>query len=498
MKLSELINIAGLGGMSGENDPEITGVQSDSRLVEPGSLFVAVKGTAVDGHDYTGKAVEKGAVAVVCEHAVDVAAAAGAGGHAADAARRDIIFIIVPDSADALGRIASAWYGEPSSQMTVVGVTGTNGKTTVATLLYNLFRKLGYKAGLLSTVCNYIDGEVIPASHTTPDPLTINSLMAKMVDAGCEYAFMEVSSHAIDQKRISGLDFNGGIFTNLTRDHLDYHLTVENYLKAKKRFFDDLPASAFALTNADDKSGAVMLQNTPARKRTYSLRTVADFKGRIVESHFDGTEMYINGRDVYTHFIGRFNAYNLLAVYGAAVALGEDTEDILIALSTLRPVSGRFETICSPQGFTAIVDYAHTPDALENVLSGIREVLNGGGRVITVVGAGGNRDKGKRPLMAKEAARQSDLLILTSDNPRFEEPDDIINDMTAGLNAGDRERTICITDRKQAVKTAVTFAKKGDVILVAGKGHEDYQEIKGVKYHFDDKEIIHEIFKIDN
>ena len=489
MRLSELIEIAGIKGAP-DSDPEITGVQSDSRLVKPGSLFVAVKGTAVDGHDYIEKAIGQGAVAIVCEHSPLIT-------HHSSLITNNA-FITVPDSANALGHLASAWYGEPSRQMTVVGVTGTNGKTTIATLLYNLFRKLGYKAGLLSTVCNYIEDEVVPTNHTTPDPLTIHSLMAKMVDAGCEYVFMEVSSHAIDQKRISGIDFNGGIFTNLTRDHLDYHSNVENYLKAKKTFFDNLPSSAFAITNADDKNGMVMLQNTAARKLAYSLRTLADFKGKIIESHFEGTEIQINSREVYTHFVGRFNAYNLLAVYGAAEALGEETEDILIALSTLHSVSGRFETIRSPQGVTAIIDYAHTPDALENVLNGIHEVLEGSGRVITVVGAGGTRDKGKRPIMAKEAVRQSDQLILTSDNPRFEEPDDIINDMFAGLNASDRERTLCITDRKQAIKTAAMLAKKGDVILVAGKGHEDYQEVKGVKHHFDDKEIIREFFRIKN
>jgi UDP-N-acetylmuramoyl-L-alanyl-D-glutamate--2,6-diaminopimelate ligase len=490
MKLSELINTAGIGRISGAHNPEITGVQSDSRSVKPGSLFVAVRGTAVDGHDYIAKAIEQGAAAVVCEYA--------AGGQADEAAGRHIAFITVPDSANALGHIASAWYGRPSEQLIVVGVTGTNGKTTVATLLYHLFRKLGYKAGLLSTVCNYIDDEAIPAEHTTPDPLTINRLMAKMVDAGCEYAFMEVSSHAIDQQRISGLDFNGGIFTNLTRDHLDYHHTVENYLKTKKKFFDNLPARAFALTNADDKLGGIMLQNTQARKLAYSLWTMADFKAKIMESYIDGTALNINGRDVYTRFIGRFNAYNLLAVYGAAVALEEDPEEILPALSALCPVSGRFETIRSPRGFTAIVDYAHTPDALENVLNAIRDVLDGNGRVITVVGAGGNRDKGKRPMMAKEAVRQSDMLILTSDNPRFEEPEDIISDMAAGLNASDRERTLCITDRKQAIKTAAALAGKGDVILVAGKGHEDYQEIKGVKHHFDDREILRELLTADH
>ena len=501
MRLSELLEIAEIAGVP-DCDPEITGVQSDSRLVKPGSLFVAVKGTTVDGHDFIEKAIEQGAVAVVCEHLPLTVQPSPTANQSTDVKgylhSEEAVFIMIADSADALGKIASAWFGEPSRQMTVVGVTGTNGKTTIVTLLYNLFRKLGYKAGLLSTVCNYIDEEVVPTNHTTPDPLTIHSLMGKMVDAGCEYVFMEVSSHAIDQKRISGIDFNGGIFTNLTRDHLDYHNSVENYLKAKKTFFDDLPRSSFALTNADDKSGMVMLQNTAAQKLTYSLRTLADFKGKIIESHFEGTEIDINGRDVYTHFVGRFNVYNLLAVYGAAVALGEEQENILIALSTLHSVSGRFETIRSPQGITAIVDYAHTPDALENVLNGINEVLEGNGRVITVVGAGGARDKGKRPIMAKEAVRQSDQLILTSDNPRFEEPDDIINDMFAGLNASDKERTLCITDRKQAIKTAVALAKKGDVILVAGKGHEDYQEIKGIKHHFDDREIIREIFKVES
>jgi len=374
-------------------------------------------------------------------------------------------------------------------------VTGTNGKTTIATLLYEMFRKMGHKVGLLSTVCNYIDGKAIPTDHTTPDPITLHSLISQMVEAGCEYAFMEVSSHSVDQKRISGLSFDGGIFTNLTRDHLDYHKTVDNYLKAKKTFFDQLPSSAFALTNMDDKSGLVMLQNTSAKRLTYSLRSLADFKGKILESHFEGTEMLINGREIMTRFVGRFNAYNLLAVYGTAVALGKDPEEVLLVLSNLQSVSGRFQTIQSPLGYTAIVDYAHTPDALVNVLNSIHEVLGGNGRVITVVGCGGNRDKGKRSIMAKEASKLSDQLILTSDNPRFEEPDDIIRDMVAGLNPTDMEHTICITDRKQAIKTATMLAQKGDVILVAGKGHEDYQEIKGIKHHFDDREILRDIFK---
>lgn len=488
MELKKLIHTLDVLETVGADDVKIAGIQSDSRKVENGFLFVAVRGTAVDGHAYIDGAIAKGAVAVICEEipflSEETKVSFG----------RNICFIRVKNSADALGKVVSTWYDNPSDKLTLVGVTGTNGKTTIATLLYEMFRKMGHKVGLLSTVCNYIDGEAIPTDHTTPDPITLHSLMARMVEAGCEYAFMEVSSHSIDQKRISGLSFDGGIFTNLTRDHLDYHKTVENYLKAKKKFFDDLPADAFALTNADDKSGLVMLQNTAAKKLTYSLRTLADFKGKILESHFEGTEMIINGREVVVHFVGRFNAYNLLAVYGAAVSLGKDPEETLIVLSTLYSVSGRFETIQSPLGYTAIVDYAHTPDALTNVLNGIQEVLDGRGRIITVVGAGGNRDKGKRPLMAKEAAKLSDQVILTSDNPRFEEPDEIIQDMVAGLSKADMERTLCITDRTQAIKTATMLAKKGDVILVAGKGHEDYQDVKGVKHHFDDREKLREIF----
>ena len=493
-------------------DPEITGIYSDSRQVTAGSIFVAVKGVTVDGHDFIEEAIERGAAVVFGQtHAPTIgqthrSAPTIGQTHAPTIGQTHAPmigqthrsaptnFITVYDSADALGRLASAWYGEPSKRMKVVGVTGTNGKTTIATLLYHLFRRLGYKAGLLSTVCNYVDDEAVPTEHTTPDPLTINRLMARMVAVGCEYAFMEVSSHAIDQQRISGIDFDGGIFTNLTRDHLDYHQTTENYLKAKKRFFDELPDSAFALTNMDDKNGMVMLQNTDARRLTYSLQTIADFKGKIIESHIEGTEMEINRQNVFTHFTGRFNAYNLLAVYGAAVALGEDKEEVIVALSTLHPVSGRFETIHSRQGVTAIVDYAHTPDALENVLRSIHEVLDGKGQVITVVGAGGNRDKGKRPLMAQAAVRMSDRLILTSDNPRFENPDDIIRDMYAGLNTSEKDRTLCIADRREAIKVALAFAKKGDITLVAGKGHENYQDIGGKKYPFDDKEIISEIF----
>ncbi len=481
MELRTLISALDTPQVVGVDQLEIGQIVSDSRRVVPGSLFVAVRGVAVDGHQYIASAIEKGAVAIVCEEYPK---------ELADKAT----FVVVKDSAYALGMLLSKSYGDPSQKLKLVGVTGTNGKTTIATVLYELFRRLGYKVGLLSTVCNYIDGEAIPTDHTTPDPITLHALIARMVEAGCTYAFMEVSSHSIDQRRISGLDFDGGIFTNLTRDHLDYHKTVENYLKAKKKFFDELPAKAFALTNLDDKSGMVMLQNTQAKKLTYSLRTVADFKGKILESHFEGTDLLINDKEVTVRFVGRFNAYNLLAVYGAAVSLGADPDEVLVALSAMHPVSGRFETIHSPEGFTAIVDYAHTPDALTNVLNSIHEVLEGKGRIITVVGAGGNRDKGKRPLMAKEAARLSDQVILTSDNPRFEEPDAIIQDMVAGLTKADLERTLCITDRAQAIKTATMLAKRDDVILVAGKGHEDYQEVKGVKHHFDDREQLRKLF----
>ena len=481
MKLKDLLKSVTICQIIGDEHIEVKGIQSDSRKVTPGFLFVAVNGSATNGHDYISKAIELGASVVVCEQLPETV-------------EDTCVFVKVSDSAEALGCIASQWSGCPSEKLILVGVTGTNGKTTIATLLYDLFRKMGHKVGLLSTVCNYIDEQPIPATHTTPDPIELNDLLSKMVQGGCEYAFMEVSSHAVDQKRIAGLSFDGGIFTNLTRDHLDYHKTVEAYLKAKKAFFDQLPSTAFALTNADDKVGQVMLQNSAARKYTYSLRTLADFKAKILESHLDGTELVINGRELMVHFVGKFNVYNLLAVYGAAISLGKDPETCLIILSDLHSVSGRFETIASPLGYTAIVDYAHTPDAITNVLNGIKEVICSTGKIITVVGAGGNRDKGKRPLMAKEAAKLSDQVILTADNPRFEDPALIIEDMVAGLNKDDLQRTLCITDRSQAIKTATMLAVPGDVILVAGKGHEDYQDIQGVKIHFDDREKLKELF----
>ena len=483
MKLNELLKNITPIKIIGNDDVEITGVNIESRRIKTGHLFVAMKGTQVDGHLFIGKAIELGAISMLCEDLPEVL-------------QEGITYVQVESTEDAVGKVATLFYGDPSHKLKLVGVTGTNGKTTIATLLYNMFRKFGHKVGLLSTVCNYIDDVEVPADHTTPDPIELNELLAKMVEAGCEYAFMECSSHAIHQKRIGGLKFAGGLFTNLTRDHLDYHKTFENYRNAKKAFFDGLPKDAFAITNADDKNGMIMVQNTKATVKTYSIRTLADFRARILECHFEGMYLEIDGREVGVQFIGKFNVSNLLAVYGAAIMLGKKPEDVLLVLSTLHSVNGRLEPIHSPEGFTAIVDYAHTPDALANVLNAIHEVLDGKGHVITVCGAGGNRDKGKRPLMAQEAVRQSDKVIITSDNPRFEEPQDIINDMLAGLNEQQMRKVISIVDRKEAIRTACMMAQKGDVVLVAGKGHETYQEIKGVKHHFDDKEVLHEIFKV--
>jgi UDP-N-acetylmuramoyl-L-alanyl-D-glutamate--2,6-diaminopimelate ligase len=481
MLLNELLKCIKPKQIIGTVDVDITGVNIDSRLVTDGDLFIAVKGTQADGHAYIGSAVERGAKAVLCETLPEQRS-------------ESVTYIVADDTEGITGKVATTFYGDPTSKMKLVGVTGTNGKTTIATLLYNTFRYFGYKVGLVSTVCNYIDERPVPTEHTTPDPITLNKLLGEMADEGCAYAFMEVSSHAIDQRRISGLKFAGGIFTNLTRDHLDYHKTVENYLRAKKKFFDDMPAAAFSLTNLDDKNGLVMTQNTRSHVYTYSLRSLCDFKGRVLESHFEGMLLDFNNHEIAVNFIGRFNASNLLAVFGAAVLLGKSEEDVLVALSTLHPVAGRFDALRSPSGFTAIVDYAHTPDAIENVLNAIHGVLTGSGKVITVVGAGGNRDKGKRPVMAQEAVKQSDRVIITSDNPRFEEPQDIINDMLAGLSAEQMRKVISIVDRREAIRTACMMAEKGDVILVAGKGHENYQDVKGVKHHFDDKEVLRDIF----
>ena len=483
MKLNEVLRYVSPLEIVGEKDVEVAGVQMDSRKVLQGHLFVAVKGTQADGHDYIDKAISLGASVIVQSEPLT---AKGEG----------VTFVRVADTEDAIGKIATQFYGDPSRRLRLVGVTGTNSKTTIATVLYDLFRNMGHKCGLLSTVCNYVDGRAVPASHTTPDPVSLNALLGEMVSAGCEYAFMECSSHAIHQKRIGGLDFAGGIFTNLTRDHLDYHKTFENYRDAKKLFFDNLSREAFAVVNADDRNGSVMVQNCAAVVRTYSTRTMADFKGRILEESLEGMLLEIDKVEVSVHFVGRFNVLNLLAVYGAAVMLGAPKEEVLRVLSLEKPVNGRFETIRSPKGVSAIVDYAHTPDALENVLTAINEIVRGKANVITVCGAGGNRDKGKRPLMAQEAAKRSDRVIITSDNPRFEDPQAIISDMLAGLDEEGMRKTIAIVDRREAIRAAAMMAQPGDVILVAGKGHEPYQEVEGVKHHFDDHEEIRAAFGI--
>ena len=483
--LREILESVKTSSVHGNLDVEICGITSDSRKVAPGMLFVAVRGVNVDGHNYISAAISAGAAAIVAEDY-----------------REDcdgVTYVSVENSAVALGFIASAWYDNPSQKIKLVGVTGTNGKTTIATLIYEMARLMGYKAGLLSTVVNYVDTEAVASTHTTPDPIELNELLHRMVEAGCEYAAMEVSSHAAHQHRIAGLHFVGGIFTNLTRDHLDYHKTVEAYLNAKKSFFDGLGKDAFALTNLDDKVGLVMLQNTAASKHTYSLQKLGDYNGRILEQRLDGTLITFNRREVEVMFTGRFNAYNLTAIYGASLLLGWDEEKVLLNMSKLVPVAGRFQTFKSHTiGYTAIVDYAHTPDAVINVITTIREVIGNTGRIITVVGAGGDRDKGKRPIMAHEAARLSDRLILTSDNPRTEDPKAILADMEAGLDTRQlRQKTLTVTDRKEAIRVATVLAKRGDVILVAGKGHETYQEINGVRHHFDDREVLQEIFELE-
>ena len=484
MKLEELLSCIKIKQHIGNKDLEIRGLEIDSRNIKPGYLFIAIKGTATDGHTFIEKAIENGASAILCMEIPENI-------------RPEIAYIQVEDTEDAVGRVATNFYGNPTSKMKLIGVTGTNGKTTIATLLFHMFQKMGYKCGLCSTVCNYIQDEAIPTSHTTPDPITLNRLLGRMADEGCAYAFMEVSSHAVAQKRIGGLTFAGGIFTNLTRDHLDYHKTFENYRDAKKAFFDNLPKEAFAITNADDKNGMIMVQNTAATVKTYSMMRMADFNGKILEESFDGMYLSINDQEVSVPFIGRFNASNLLAVYAATIMLGKDPLNTLVTLSTMTPVNGRFETIRSKNGVTAIVDYAHTPDALVNVLNTINDIVKGKSNVITVCGAGGNRDKGKRPIMAREAADHSDRVIITSDNPRFEKPEDIIKDMTDGLTPEQTQKVITITNRKEAIKAACLMAQPNDVILVAGKGHENYQEIEGVKHHFDDHEVIKECFGIN-
>ncbi len=476
-KLSTLLEDLEVLEVIGETDKNKVALESDSRKAVKGGMLVTVRGVTTNGHKYITVVASNHDGAKVCEEMPTTM-------------ENGVTYVRVANSAVALGHLASVWHGHPSRHLKLVGVTGTNGKTTTATLLYEMARMEGYRAGLLSTVCNYIDTEARPTTHTTPDPLTLNALLAEMVDRGCDYAFMEVSSHAAAQHRIAGLHFTGAIFSNLTRDHLDYHGTVDNYMRAKKAFFDMLPPTAFALINIDDKAGRFMVQNTRAAVSTYSLRTDADFRGRILETRLDGTLMMLNNHEIEVRFTGRFNAYNLTAVYGAAILVGFNPEEVLVNMSRLVPVAGRFQTFTAPNGVTAIVDYAHTPDALVNVLDTIRDIVGAQGQITTVVGAGGNRDAGKRPMMAQEAACRSDRLILTSDNPRDERPEDIIDQMKAGLSAEEMRRTLCIADRREAIRAAVQMALPGSVILVAGKGHETYQETAGVRHHFDDREEV--------
>ena len=483
--LSDIIEGLAFTELQGSADTWITAVVFDSRKVVPGCLFVAVKGTQSDGHDFIEQAVRDGAAAVICEELP---------GHVVG----EVDFLMVADSSKALGLVASQFYGEPSSKLKLVGVTGTNGKTTIATLLYKLFRDLGYKCGLLSTVENQINGQVVMATHTTPDPVQLNALLEEMVQQGCDYCFIEVSSHAVVQHRIEGLKFSGAIFSNLTHDHLDYHKTFENYRDAKKLFFDGLGKNAFALTNADDRNGMVMLQNTAAHKKSYGLKNMADYRAKILESQFAGLLLNIDGEEVWFKLVGTFNAYNLLAVYATAMLLDQDKAKVLTSLSRLTGAEGRFDYVTAANKIIGIVDYAHTPDAVQNVLSTIHDVRKGKEKVITVIGCGGDRDKTKRPIMAKVACEWSDMVILTSDNPRSEDPAQIIKDMEAGVGPEFQRRVMSVTDRREAIKTACNLAQPGDIVLVAGKGHEKYQEVKGVRTHFDDKEELLNIFKYLN
>lgn len=481
MKLKELLHAIPVIQVEGSLDVEVTSVCFDSRKVEEGTLFVAIRGVQTDGHLYVDKAVALDVAVIVVEELPEVLSEA-------------VTYVLVNDSSYALGIIASNFYANPSKDLKLIGVTGTNGKTTIATLLFNLFTRLGYHVGLLSTVENKIGDRIIPATHTTPDPVALNALLREMVEDGCDYCFMEVSSHAVVQQRIAGLRFGGGIFTNITHDHLDFHGTFDHYIKAKKKFFDDLDRYAFALTNVDDKNGNVMIQNTFAHRKTYGLHNMADFKAKVVESHFDGMLLQVDGNEVWVKLVGGFNAYNLLAVYGAAILLEQETMKVLTALSEISGAEGRFETIRSPKGIFGIVDYAHTPDAVENVLETIRDLRVAGQHIITVLGCGGDRDKTKRPEMAKVALKYSDKLIITSDNPRTEDPLAIIKDMEAGIPSDKKKNTFSISDRREAIRAACHLASPGDIVLVAGKGHEKYQDVNGVKHHFDDKEELEKTF----
>ena len=476
MLLTDLIAEISFIKIIGSENVDIKNICADSRKVTPGDLFVAINGVAVNGHKFIGTAIENGAKVVFCEQCPAEI-------------NPEVTYVLVDDTTDCLGKLASAYYDYPSEKLIIIGVTGTNGKTTIATLLYELYKELGYKVGLLSTVCNYINGRAIPSTHTTPDALSLQKLLAEMAEERCYYVFMEVSSHSVDQKRISGINFDGAVFTNITRDHLDYHKTFNNYIKAKQEFFTNLPIHAFALTNADDKNGKIITQNSQANVYSYSLETHANFKAKVLEESMDGMLLNIDNKELYVRLIGHFNAYNILAIYGVTKILRTPTEDVLVALSNLKPVNGRFECYRLKNGACAVIDYAHTPDALENVLNTVNQI-NKTGKTICVVGCGGNRDKGKRPMMAKIAVKMSDEVFFTADNPRDEEVKDIINDMLAGLSEDEQMNVTCIEDRKEAILEACNVAEKGDVVLIAGKGHEPYQEIKGVKYHFDDKEII--------
>lgn len=481
MKLKELLHAIPVKQLEGPLDVDVLSICFDSRNVAEGTLFVAIRGVQTDGHLFVTTAAQQGASVIVLEELPSELAS-------------EVTYILVDDTSYVLGLLATNFYGDPSKELKLVGVTGTNGKTTIATLLFNLFEKLGYYVGLISTVENKIGDRIIPSTHTTPDPIALNKLLRDMVDDGCDYCFMEVSSHAVVQQRIAGLRFAGGIFTNISHDHLDFHGTFDNYIKAKKKFFDDLDRYAFALTNADDRNGSVMLQNTFAHKKTYGLKSMCDFKARVVESHFDGMLLTIDGHDVWVKLVGGFNAYNLLAVYGAAILLEQETVKVLTAMSEIQGAEGRFEVVRSRNDITGIVDYAHTPDAVENVLTTIRELRSGNQQIITVLGCGGDRDKTKRPDMAAVAVRMSDRVIITSDNPRTEDPLQIIRDMEAGVDAKDKKNVFTIAERQEAIRAACHLAQAGDIVLVAGKGHEKYQEIKGVRHHFDDKEILEQTF----
>jgi len=484
-KLTDILKNIEIQKLIGPKDITINDLSFDSRQIQPGQLFIAIKGTVVNGHKFIATAIEKGARVIVCETLPEKL-------------DDNITYIKVNNPAKALGFLSSNFYDNPSEKLQLIGITGTNGKTTAATLLYKLFQRLGYKSGLLSTVRNYIINKAVEATHTTPDALQINRILKEMVDTDCKYAFMEVSSHAIVQERITGLNFRGGIFTNITHDHLDYHKTFREYLQAKKSFFDRLPPDSFALINSDDRNGKVMIQNTRAIKKFYGIKTMADFKAKIIESHFEGMLLNIDQVEVWSKLIGEFNAYNLLSVYGCARLLNQPKDEILKILSTLNVIEGRFEYLKSNNGVTAIVDYAHTPDAVLNVVKAINQIRTGNEQLITVIGAGGNRDRAKRPKMAKIAVENSDKTILTSDNPRNENPEDIINDMYRGVENSYKKNVSIIVDRKEAIKTACMIANSGDIILVAGKGHETYQEIKGKRFHFNDKEIIAEQFMLNN